>query len=305
MNSFSNPFYDAVLTAGLPGGSPLSGRGMRQPPLLKAASPSASRAQAPSPLASVLRTSATELPEGSAGCSRPEQLAEAASGSGVDAAGPQAVVSAAAGSTLPHVPGRGDMAATQQAQSAPLQQGSSAVSPSLVVVELLAASRSSTAATCVDLLEELSAELVAQTSADIAGLQELPASAAADKAAGNAAYDAAALAEPAERSTLAPAGVLPGAAAASDAASGQSAAEQVGTAAMSPISTANMLTELEAVAEHVAHFDGLIASMASRADSFRFVAAEQQLALANVQAVTATAEAAMAANWVADTEVGD
>ena len=305
MNSFSNPFYDAVLTAGLPGGSPVSGRGMRQPSLLTATSPSASRAHAPSPLASVLRTSATKSPEGSAGCSRPEQLAEAASGSPVSVANPQAVLSAAAGSASPRLPGVGDLAAPQQAQYAPLQQGSRAVSPSQVVVELLAASRSSTAATSVDLLEELSAELVAPVSAGIKGLQELPVAAAADKAAGNAAYDAAALAEPAERRAPAPAGVLPEAAAVRSAASGQPAAEQMGQTAMSPISDAKVLTDLEALAEHVAHFDGLLASMASRADSFRFVAAEQQLALANVQAVTATADAAMAANWVADMEVGD
>ena len=57
------------------------------------------------------------------------------------------------------------------------------MSPSQVLVELLAASCSSTATTCVDLLEGLSAEVVAQTSAGMAGLQKLPASAAVDKAA--------------------------------------------------------------------------------------------------------------------------
>ena len=226
-------------------------------------------------------------------------------------ASPQAVLSAAADSVLPHMPGGGGMAAPQRAQYALFQQGSSTVSPSQVVVELLAASRISTAATCVDLLEELSAELLAQAPAGMEGLQELPASAAADEAAGDAAYDAAALAEPAECRAPAPVGVLPGAAAVSNAASrqsaasGQAAAEQMSNTAMSPISTAKMLTDLEAVAAHVAHFDGLMASMASRADSFRFVAAEQQLALANVQAVTATADAAMAANWVAGMEVGN
>ena len=276
---------------------------MRQPSLLTATSPSASRAHAMSPLASVLRPSATKLPEGSAGCSRPEQLAEAASGSAVSVASPQAVLSAAAGSAPPRMPGIGDLAAPQQAQYAPLQQGSRAVSPSQVVVELLAASRSSTAATSVDMLEELSAELVAPMSAGLKGLHELPGCSAADKAAGDAAYDAAALAEPAELGAPAPAGVLPEAAAVSDAASGQPAA--AGNTAMSPISDAKMLTDLEALAEHVAHFDALMASMASRADSFRFVAAEQQLALANLQAVTATADAAMAAKWVADMEVGD
>ena len=54
------------------------------------------------------------------------------------------------------------------------------------------------------------------------------------------------------------------------------------------------------MAQHVAPFDELIASMASQADSFTCLATEQQLALAGVQAVTATADAAMAATWVAD-----
>ena len=75
---------------------------------------------------------------------------------------------------------------------------------------------------------------------------------------------------------------------------------QIGKAATSPISDARRLADLGAMAEHIAHFKGLMAGMASRAASLRCVAAEQQVTLANVQAVTADA-----ANWMADMEVGD
>ena len=59
------------------------------------------------------------------------------------------------------------------------------------------------------------------------------------------------------------------------------------------------------MAQHVASYNGLMASMAAQANSFTCVTAEQQLALASVQAVTATADAAMAATWVAAMKVGD